>query len=196
MAQIEVTEQSVRDLAGSAVFARGALLAGQVSGLTAAGPRVEAVVDGVRVTVHASAMDAQCVDARCECPDPAPCPHAVAALLAWIRAAVQRDAAALLADFEYALAEAEPDPDYLDELADEIEDLLDEDLPAEDLAAVRDLADQVLNLLEAVLVKAVLVKAGDDADLIELIERVEEIYLEARERAGSSGSELEQHSSL
>jgi uncharacterized Zn finger protein len=175
VAQIEVTEESIRELVDGAVYERGSLLAGQVSGLLVSGTRVRAVVDGVRV---AARLSAGWLDSGCECPDPAPCAHAVGAVLAWVRsaAAEQDEVALLLAEFEQALAERELDADYLDELVDDVEDLLDTEP-----AVVRDLADRVLNLLEARLPEE------PDADETDLLERVEELWLEARQEAGPGG---------
>ena len=174
VAQIEVSEESIRGLVGAEMFARGAQLAALVSGLSASGPLITAAVDGVRVTAR---IPAGGLDGECECPDPAPCAHAVGAVLAWIRSAQAEDeavaeddeAASLLAEFEDVLAEHKPDAEYLDELVDDLEELLDEEP-----AAVRDLADRVMNLLEA----------RDAADLTDLLERVEELWLEARQVAG------------
>ena len=174
MAQIEVTEESVASLVEAGPFAAGALLTGQVRALAVTGTTVQAVVDGVRVSAR---MSAGRLDGTCECPGPAPCGHAVAAVLAWVRSAVpaddvpeQDEVASLLAGFAEELAEPEPDPEYLDELSDDLEDLLDR----EPLAA-QELADQVMNLLEA----------RHDTDLRDVLERVEEIYLEARAASGT-----------
>lgn len=167
MAQIEVTEDSVREQVNGEVFTRAERLAGGVSGLTVTGTLIAAVVDGVTV---AARIGPDGLDGTCECPDPVPCAHAVGAVLAWVRSSAgESEAASLLDEFEDALADAELDAEYLDELVDDIEDLLDEDP-----AAVRDLADRVMNLLEA----------RDDSDLTGLLERVEELWLEARQVAG------------
>ena len=168
VAQIEVTEESIRGLVDTEVFVRGAHLVGRVSGMSVSGTLVAAVVDGVRVTARTPAGGP---DGACDCPDPVPCVHAVAALLAWVRSAVTRDdvVASLVAEFEDALAEKDLDAGYLDELVDDIEDLLDEEP-----AVVRDLADRVMNLVEA----------HDGVDLTDLLERVEELWLEARQVAG------------
>jgi uncharacterized Zn finger protein len=186
VAQIEVTEESIRELVHDAVFERGVLLAGRVSGLSFSGARVRAVVDGVPVAVPLMTgplMTGRQLEAECACRDPAPCAHAVGALLAWVRAAPQDEpgphddeAAQLLGEFEEALAEQELDADYLDELVDDIEDLLDSEP-----AATRDLADRVLNLLEARLPEE------PDGDATGLLERIEELWLEARQVAGPPG---------
>jgi uncharacterized Zn finger protein len=168
VAQIEVTEDSVREQVDGEVFARAERFAGGVSGLTVTGTLIAAVVDGVTV---AARVGPGRLDGTCECPDPVPCAHVVSAVLAWVRSSAL-PAGSLLADVEDALADEELDVDFLDELVDDIEDLLDEDP-----AAVRDLADRVMNLLEA----------RADADLTDLLERVEELWLEARQVAGPAG---------
>jgi uncharacterized Zn finger protein len=183
VAQIEVTEDSVREQVDSEVFARAERLAGGVSGLTVTGTLIAAVVDGVTVAARVGPAG---LDGTCACPDPVPCAHAVSAVLAWVRSsageasagdtgAADWEEASLLAEVEDALADGELDVDFLDELVDDIEDLLDEDP-----AAVRDLADRVMNLLEA----------RDDAGLTDLLERVEELWLEARQVAGPAGPKV------
>jgi len=173
VAQIEVTEDSVREQVDGEVFVRAERLAGGVSGLTVTGTLIAAVVDGITV---AARIVPSGLDGACECPDPVPCAHAVGVVLAWVRSSAEAgsagEATALLDEFEDALADEELDAEYLDELVDDIEDLLDEDP-----AAVRDLADRVMTLLEA----------RDDGDLTGLLERVEELWLEARQEAGPSG---------
>ncbi len=87
MARIVVTEESLRATVDQSVFAQAVALAGKVSGLSAAGPQVEATVDGTDVSVRVGPGG---LDARCACPaavpyPAAPCPHAVAAVLAWVR---------------------------------------------------------------------------------------------------------------
>jgi uncharacterized Zn finger protein len=170
VAQIEVTEDSVREQVDSEVFARAERLAGGVSGLTVTGTLIAAVVDGVTVAARVGPAG---LDGTCACPDPVPCAHAVSAVLAWVRSSAGE--ASLLAEVEDALADGELDVDFLDELVDDIEDLLDEDP-----AAVRDLADRVMNLLEA----------RDEAGLTDLLERVEELWLEARQVAGPAGPKV------
>ena len=88
MARIVVTEESLRATVDQDVFAQAVALAGQVSGLSAVGPLIEATVDGTDVSVRVGPGG---LDARCACPaavpyPAAPCPHAVAAVLAWVRA--------------------------------------------------------------------------------------------------------------
>src|ERR1700750_4441 len=87
MAQIEVTEESLHRAVDEAVFAQAVTLADKVAGFSAVGPQIEAIVDGIEVSVRVSPSG---LDARCACPAPyregAPCPHAVAAVLTWVRA--------------------------------------------------------------------------------------------------------------
>jgi len=88
MARIVVTEESLRATVDQDVFAQAVALAGKVSGLSAVGPLIEATVDGTDVSVRVGPGG---LDARCACPaavpyPAAPCPHAVAAVLAWVRA--------------------------------------------------------------------------------------------------------------
>jgi hypothetical protein len=149
------------------VYARGADLAGRVSDLYVSGALVEAAVDGVRVRARVAGG----LDGECQCPDPVPCVHAVGAVLAWVRSGPpdDDDVASLRAEFERALAERELDGDYLDELVDDLEDLLDTEP-----AAVRDLADRVMNLIEA----------SNNPGLTDLLERIEDLWLEARQVAG------------
>jgi uncharacterized Zn finger protein len=82
MALIEVTEEWVRTLVDSAVFGQAAEWADKVTGLHVDGLLVEATVDGVpsgfRV-LHPG------IEGRCGCPLPAPCAHAIAIALAWVR---------------------------------------------------------------------------------------------------------------
>src|SRR5580704_3807957 len=83
MAQIEVTEESLRTAVDEAVFAQAVTLAGKVAGFSAVGSQIEAIVDGIEVSVRVNPSG---LDADCTCPDPAPCAHAVAAVLTWVRA--------------------------------------------------------------------------------------------------------------
>lgn len=169
MAQIEVTDESVRALVDADSFARGALLAGKVAGLSVAGTKVEAVVDGVRVTARITAAR---LDGECECAGPVPCAHAVGAVLAWVHIADADEVSALRADIEDALADEDLDVDYLDELVDDAEALL----PAVP-EVVRDLADQLAARLDGI-------PDDGDGELAELLARVEGLYLEARRVAG------------
>ena len=151
MAQIEVTEESLRTAVDEAVFAQALTLADKVAGFSAVGPQIEAIVDGVEVSVRVSPFG---LDARCACPAPyrqgAPCPHAVAAVLTWVRAGPD-PAAELRAGLDDVLAglaaeAADCDPDdgwYPD--TGELEDLLDEveDLAGQEPDAARELAGHV-----------------------------------------------------
>jgi hypothetical protein len=157
MAQIEVTEESLRAATGEAVFAQAVTLADKVAGFSAVGPqcggqgRWAGIVDGIEVSVRVSPSG---LDARCACPAPyregAPCPHAVAAVLTWVRAGPD-PAAELRAELDDVLAglaaeAADCDPDdgwYPD--TGELEDLLDEveDLAGQEPDAARELAGHV-----------------------------------------------------
>ena len=81
MAQIEVTEESLHRAVDEAVFAQAVTLADKVAGFSAVGPQIEAIVDGIEVSVRVKPFG---LDARCACPAAphpggAPCAHAVAA---------------------------------------------------------------------------------------------------------------------
>jgi uncharacterized Zn finger protein len=82
VAYVEVTEESLRALAGDTVFVQALALADKVTGLRADGPMVEATVDGVAVSVRFLKHG---IDARCGCPLTTPCPHAFAAAVALVR---------------------------------------------------------------------------------------------------------------
>jgi uncharacterized Zn finger protein len=170
MARIELTEESLRATVDRHTFAQAVALAGKVTGLSAAGPQVEATVDGTEVSVRVRPGG---LDARCACPaaEPypaAPCPHAVAAVLAWIRTghgevgpneAAPDLAAELRAELDDVLGElaeeaADCDPDdgwYPDTM--DLEDLLDEveDLADEAPEAARELAEHVAGRIKQVL---------------------------------------------
>ncbi len=79
---VKITEESLRGQAGDRVFGQALAVAGKVAGLSADGPLIEAVVDGIPVRVR---IGPDGIDARCGCPAPGPCPHAVAVALAWVR---------------------------------------------------------------------------------------------------------------
>jgi len=157
MAQIEVTEESLHRAVDEAVFAQAVTLTDKVAGFSAVGPqsggewRWVGIVDGIEVSVRVSPSG---LDARCACPAPyregAPCPHAVAAVLTWVRAGPD-PAAGLRAGLDDVLAglaaeAADCDPDdgwYPD--TGELEDLLDEveDLAGQEPDAARELAGHV-----------------------------------------------------
>ena len=67
MAQIEVTEESLRAAVDEAVFAQAVTLAGKVAGFSAVGPQIEAIVDGTEVSVRVKPFG---LDAHCACPAP------------------------------------------------------------------------------------------------------------------------------
>ncbi len=52
MAQIEVTEESLRTTVDEAVFAQAVTLADKVAGFSAVGPLFEDIVDGTGVSVE------------------------------------------------------------------------------------------------------------------------------------------------
>jgi hypothetical protein len=82
VALVKITEESLREQAGDLVFEQALAMAAKVADLEAAGPLIEATVDGTPVRIRIGPPD---LDARCGCPAPAPCPHAVAVALAWVR---------------------------------------------------------------------------------------------------------------
>ena len=147
MAQIEVTEESLRTAVDEAVFAQALTLADKVAGFSAVGPQIEAIVDGIEVSVRVRPFG---LDARCACPAAPPCSHAVAAVLTWVRAGPD-PAAKLRAELDDVLARlaaeaADCDPDdgwYPD--TGELEDLLDavEDLAGQEPDSARELAGHV-----------------------------------------------------
>ena len=136
MAPLGVTEESLRTTVDEAVFAQAVALTDKVAGFSAVGSQIESIVDGIEVSVRVTPSG---LDARCACPAPyaagAPCPHAVAAVLTWVRAGPD-PAAGLRAGLDDVLAglaaeagDCDPDdgwyPDTgeLDNLLDEVEDL-------------------------------------------------------------------------
>ena len=152
MAQIEVTEESLRTAVDEAVFAQAVTLADKVAGFSAVGPQIEAIVDGIEVSVRVKpfGLDAHCACPAAPYPGGAPCAHAVAAVLTWVRAGPD-PAAGLRAGLDDVLAglaaeAADCDPDdgwYPD--TGELEDLLDEveDLAGQEPDAARELAGHV-----------------------------------------------------
>jgi uncharacterized Zn finger protein len=164
MARIELTEESLRATVDQHVFAQAVALAGQVTGLSAAGPQVEATVDGTEVSVR---VRPGALDARCACPaadantphPAAPCPHAVAAVLAWVRTG-SAEAGPDQADTDQADTDLAADlSTELDDLRTELDDVLGE-LAAEagdcdpddgwypDTADLEDLLDEVEDLTD------------------------------------------------
>ena len=158
MAQIEVTEESLRTAVDEAVFAQAVTLVGKVAGFSAVGSQIEAIVDGIEVSVRVKPFG---LDAHCACPAPAPCAHAVAAVLTWVRAGPD-PAADLRAELDDILvglaaeaADCDPDDGWYPDTS-ELEDLLDEveDLAGEDPDAARELAGHVAARVAEVLAAA------------------------------------------
>ena len=188
MAPIEVTEESLRTAVDEAVFAQAVTLADKVAGFSAVGPQIEAIVDGIEVSVRVSASG---LDARCACPAPyregAPCPHAVAAVLTWLRAGPD-PAAGLRAGLDDVLAglaaeagDCDPDDGWYPDTS-ELEDLLDEvdDLAAEAPDAARELAGHAAARIREVLA------AGNclTGDLADTLTRAEELQGNGLRRRG------------
>jgi hypothetical protein len=179
MAQIEVTEESLRTAVDEDVFAQAVALADKVAGFSAVGPQIEAIVDGTEVSVRVKPFG---LDARCACParyqDGAPCPHAVAAVLTWVRAGPD-PAAELRAELDDVLAglaaeagDCDPDDGWYPDTSD-LEDLLDEveDLAGEAPEAARELAGHAAARIREVLA------AGNclTDDLADTLTRAEEL---------------------
>jgi hypothetical protein len=175
MAQLEVTEESLRTAVDEAVFAQAVALADKVAAFSAVGPQIEAIVDGAEVSVLVGPFG---LDARCACPAAPPCPHAVAAVLTWVRAGPD-PAAGLRAELDDVLAglAAEagdcdpddgwyPDTSALEDLLDQVEDLSG---PAPD--AARELAGHAAAQIREVLA------AGNclTGDLADSLARAEEL---------------------
>jgi hypothetical protein len=160
MAQIEVTEESLRAAVDEAVFAQAVTLAGKVAGFSAVGPQIEAIVDGTEVSVRVNPFG---LDAHCACPAPAgvPCPHAVAAVLTWVRAGpdpaadLRAELDDILAGLAAEAADCDPDDGWYPDTG-ELEDLLDEveDLAGEEPDAARELAGHVAARVAEVLAAA------------------------------------------
>ena len=189
MAQIEVTEESLRTAVDEEVFAQAVVLAGQVAGFSAVGPQIEAIVDGTEVSVRIGPFG---LDARCACPAAPyprgePCPHAVAAVLTWVRAGPD-PAAELRAGLDDVLAglaaevgDCDPDDGWYPDTS-ELEDLLDEvdDLAAEAPDAARELAGHAAARIREVLA------AGNclTGDLADTLTRAEELQGNGLRRRG------------
>ena len=184
MAQIEVTEESLRTAVDEDVFAQAVALADKVAGFSAVGPQIEAIVDGTEVSVRVKPFG---LEARCACPAPyqdgAPCPHAVAAVLTWVRAGPD-PAAELRAELDDVLAglaaeagDCDPDDGWYPDTSD-LEDLLDEveDLAGEAPEAARELAGHAAARIREVLA------AGNclTDDLADTLTRAEELRGDAR----------------
>ena len=179
MAQIEVTEESLRAAVDEAVFAQALTLADKVAGCSAVGPQIEAIVDGIEVSVRVKPFG---LDAHCACPAPyqdgTPCPHAVAAVLTWVRAGPD-PAAELRAELDDVLAgladeagDCDPDDGWYPDTSD-LEDLLDE---VEDLAGKAPDAARELAGYAAARIREVLA-AGNclTDDLADTLSRAEEL---------------------
>ena len=182
MARIGVTEESLRTIAGEDVFAQAVALADKVAGISAVGPQVEAIVDGAEVSIRVGPGG---LDARCACPAADPCPHAVAAVLTWVRAGPEL-AAELRAELDDVLdglaAEAgdcDPDDGWYPDTS-ELEDLLDEvqDLAAGTPAAARDLAVHAAERIRRVLDAANCLTS----DLTDALARAEELRRQSLHR--------------
>ena len=197
MAQIEVTEESLRTAVDEDVFAQAVALADKVAGFSAVGPQIEAIVDGTEVSVRVKPFG---LEARCACPAPyqdgAPCPHAVAAVLTWVRAGPD-PAAELRAELDDVLAglaaeagDCDPDDGWYPDTSD-LEDLLDEveDLAGEAPEAARELAGHAAARIREVLA------AGNclTDDLADTLTRAEELRGDAalHSRAQQRGAEPE-----
>jgi hypothetical protein len=162
MAQIEVTEESLRTAVDGAVFAQAVTLAGKVAGFSAVGSQIEAIVDGTEVSVRVKPFG---LDAHCACPAPnsaaAPCAHAVAAVLTWVRAGpdpaadLRTELDDILAGLAAEAADCDPDDGWYPDTS-ELEDLLDEveDLAGEEPDAARELAGHVAARVAEVLAAA------------------------------------------
>ena len=124
MARVEVTEGSLRATVDQRVFAQAVALADQVAGLSAAGSQVQATVAGTQVSVRVGPGG---LDARCACPAAdAPCPHAVAAVLAWVRSGPGQAGPGEADPGQAGPGEAEADTDLATELRAELDDVLGE----------------------------------------------------------------------
>jgi hypothetical protein len=160
VAQIEVTEESLRSAVDQDVFARALALADKVAGYSAVGSQIEAIVDGIEVSVRVKPFG---LDTRCACPAPAgsPCPHAVAAVLTWVRAGpdpaadLRAELDDILAGLAAEAADCDPDDGWYPDTS-ELEDLLDEveDLAGEEPDAARELAGHVAARVAEVLAAA------------------------------------------
>src|SRR5207244_3515905 len=163
MAQIEVTEESLRAAVDEAVFAQAVTLAGKVAGFSAVGPQIEAIVDGIEVSVRVKpfGLDAHCACPAAPHPGGAPCAHAVAAVLTWVRAGpdpaadLRAELDDILAGLAAEAADCDPDDGWYPDTG-ELEDLLDEveDLAGEEPDAARELAGHVAARVAEVLAAA------------------------------------------
>src|ERR1700730_18472213 len=88
MAIIEVSEDGVRRAVGGEVFGQAKEWVDKVSELRSGGPVISATVAGVPVSVR---IRPDGIAGECECPAHGLCAHAVAAVLAWMRAGTDAD---------------------------------------------------------------------------------------------------------
>jgi uncharacterized Zn finger protein len=96
VAVIEVSEESLRLIVGDEVLGQAARLvdSGVVADVRLDGLLVFATVAGMPVSVR---VLADALAWKCPCPDGAPCLHAVAAALAWVRTGADKETPDLLA---------------------------------------------------------------------------------------------------
>ena len=150
MAIIEVSEDGVRRAADDEVFGQAKESVAKVSELEADGPVISATVDGVPVSVR---IVPDGIAGECGCPAHGLCAHAVAAVLAWVRAGTDPDEPDLfevlrMQDPDWLatrLAElAAADPALARRLLAEAED----GQALEDVADLRAELDEVLDELE------------------------------------------------
>jgi len=95
VAVIEVSEESLRLIVGDEALGQAARLvdSGLVADVRLDGLLVFATVDGTPVSVRV--LD-DALAWKCPCPDDAPCVHAVAAALAWVRTGTDEETPDLL----------------------------------------------------------------------------------------------------
>ena len=149
MAIIEVSEDGVQRATGDQVFGQAKEWVAKVGELEAGGPVISATVDGVPVSVR---IVPDGIAGECGCPAHGLCAHAVAAVLAWVRAGTDPDEPDLFEvlrmqdpDGWPRLAElAAADPALARRLLAEAED----GQALEDVADLRAELDEVLDELE------------------------------------------------
>ena len=196
MAQIEVTEESLRAAVAEDVFAQAVVLADKVAGFSAVGPQIEAIVDGTEVSVRVKPFG---LEARC-----LPAPYQDAGTLsargrrgAHLGPRRSDPAAELRAELDDVLAglaaeagDCDPDDGWYPDTSD-LEDLLDEveDLAGEAPEAARELAGHAAARISEVLA------AGNclTDDLADTLTRAEELRGDAalHSRAQQRGAEPE-----
>jgi hypothetical protein len=140
LAVIEVSEESLRLIVGDEVL-------GQAAGLVDGGMVADVRLDGLLVfaTVAGTPVSVRVLEDalawKCPCPDDAPCVHAVAAALAWVRTGADDDAAG-----EADYGEWYPDFEGVEALIEEAGTYL-EHAPGE----LRELAGFVITRIEGLL---------------------------------------------